>query len=113
MKLVTAVIQPHALAAVREALAQIDLNGITVTEVTGSGRQKGHAEVYRGARYAVVFVPKVKIEIALVDEQVEAAVQTIVEAARTGNVGDGKIWVSPIEEAIRVRTGTVGEGALQ
>lgn len=112
MKLVTTVIQSQALPDVRAALCEKGVCGITVTEVAGSGQQQGHSEVYRGARYAVNFIPKIKIEIALVDEQVEMVVQTIVDSARTGNVGDGKIWISPIDEVIRVRTGTAGEAAL-
>ena len=112
MKLVTAVIKPFKLDEVREALSAIGVQGITVTEVKGFGRQKGHTELYRGAEYVVDFLPKVKIEIVLGDEMVEKAVEAIRRAAQTGRIGDGKIFVSNIEEAIRIRTGESGVDAI-
>ena len=112
MKLVTAVIKPFKLDEVREALSAIGVQGITVTEVKGFGRQKGHTELYRGAEYVVDFLPKVKIEIVLGDDMVEKAVDAIRRAAQTGRIGDGKIFVSNIEEAIRIRTGESGLDAI-
>ena len=112
MKLITAVVKPFKLDDVREALSEIGVQGITVTEVKGRGRQKGHTELYRGAEYVVDFLPKVKIEIVLEDAQVERAIEAIQEAARTGRIGDGKIFVSTIDEAIRIRTGERGADAV-
>jgi nitrogen regulatory protein P-II 2 len=112
MKLVTAIIKPFKLDEVREALSGIGVQGITVTEVKGFGRQKGHTELYRGAEYVVDFLPKVKIEAAVADELIEQVIETIEGAARTGKIGDGKIFVSPIEQVIRIRTGETGVEAL-
>jgi nitrogen regulatory protein P-II 2 len=112
MKLVTAIIKPFKLDEVREALSSIGVQGITVTEVKGFGRQKGHTELYRGAEYVVDFLPKVKVEAAVADELVERVIETIEGAARTGKIGDGKIFVSPIEQVIRIRTGETGVEAL-
>lgn len=112
MKLIKAIIKPHMLDGVRDALAKAGIQGLTVTEVKGFGRQKGHQEVYRGAEYSVDFVPKVKIEVVTDDPQVDAAIAAITESARTGEIGDGKIFVSEIENAIRIRTGEVGVSAL-
>ena len=112
MKLVTAVIKPFKLDEVREALGEIGVSGVTVTEVKGFGRQKGHTELYRGAEYVVDFLPKVKVEIALTDEMVESAVEAISKAAATGKIGDGKIFISQLDEAIRIRTGETGSDAI-
>jgi len=112
MKKIEAIIKPFKLDEVKEALHEVGLSGITVTEAKGFGRQKGHTELYRGAEYVVDFLPKVKIEIILVDELVERAVEAIQQAARTGRIGDGKIFISNIEEAIRIRTGETGEDAI-
>ena len=112
MKLVTAIIKPFKLDDVREALSEIGVQGITVTEVKGFGRQKGHTELYRGAEYVVDFLPKVKIEVVLDDDLVDAAVEAIISAAKTDKIGDGKIFVSPVEQAIRIRTGESGSDAL-
>ena len=112
MKQITAIIKPFKLDEVREALAEVGASGLTVTEVKGFGRQKGHTELYRGAEYVVDFLPKVKIEAVLPDEMVDAAVEAIVAAARTEKIGDGKIFVTPIEQAIRIRTGETGDDAL-
>ena len=112
MKLVTAVIKPFKLDDVRAALSQIGVQGITVTEVKGFGRQKGHTELYRGAEYVVDFLPKVKLEIAVADGDVEAAIEAIANTANSGKIGDGKIFVSDIGEAVRIRTGETGDGAL-
>ena len=112
MKLITAILKPFKLDDVREALTEIGITGMTVSEVKGFGRQKGHTEIYRGAEYAVDFLPKVKLELVLADADVERAVEVIVEAARSGKIGDGKIFVSPIEEAVRIRTGETGTDAL-
>ena len=112
MKLVTAVIKPFKLDDVREALSEIGVQGITVTEVKGFGRQKGHTELYRGAEYVVDFLPKVKLETAVADERVETVIEAISSAANTGKIGDGKIFVSPIEQIIRIRTGETGEEAI-
>jgi nitrogen regulatory protein P-II 2 len=112
MKLVTAVIKPFKLDEVREALTAIGHNGITVTEVKGFGRQKGHTELYRGAEYVVDFLPKVKIELIVDDAIVEQVIDTIEEAAKTGKIGDGKIWVTTVEELIRIRTGESGKEAI-
>ncbi|MDD3937884.1 P-II family nitrogen regulator [Rhodoferax sp.] len=112
MKLVTAIIKPFKLDEVREALSGIGVQGITVTEVKGFGRQKGHTELYRGAEYVVDFLPKVKVEAAVADELVERVIETIEGAARTGKIGDGKIFVTSIEQVIRIRTGETGVEAL-
>lgn len=112
MKLVTAVIKPFKLDAVREALSEIGVQGITVTEVKGFGRQKGHTELYRGAEYVVDFLPKTKLEIAVSNEQVDSTLEAISKAAHSGKIGDGKIFVSPLEQVIRIRTGETGEEAL-
>ena len=112
MKLVVAIIQPFKLDEVRSALAEIGVQGLTVTEVKGFGRQKGHTELYRGAEYVVDFLPKVKLELAVDDEQVERVVESIIESARTGKIGDGKIFVSELGQAVRIRTGETGSRAL-
>jgi nitrogen regulatory protein PII len=112
MKLITAIIKPFKLDEVREALSAIGVQGITVTEIKGFGRQKGHTELYRGAEYVVDFLPKVKVEIALADELVESALEAIESSARTGKIGDGKIFVFPLEQVIRIRTGETGKDAL-
>ena len=112
MKLVTAVIKPFKLDEVREALGDIGVSGVTVTEVKGFGRQKGHTELYRGAEYVVDFLPKVKVEVALTDEMLESAVEAIAKAAATGKIGDGKIFISELEDAIRIRTGETGSDAI-
>ena len=112
MKLVVAIIQPHRLDAVRQALTEIGINGMTVTEVRGYGRQKGHTEIYRGAEYTISFLPKLKLEVALPDERVEDAISAITRAARTGRIGDGKIFTLDLHSALRVRTGETGEQAL-
>lgn len=112
MKLITAIIKPFRLDDVRNALSEVGVNGMTVTEVKGFGRQRGHTELYRGAEYVVDFLPKSKIEIAVSDDLAEQAVEAIVSAARTGKVGDGKIFVSSIEQTIRIRTGDTGDSAL-
>ena len=108
MKMVTAVIKPFKLDEVRDALSQIGVQGITVTEVKGFGRQKGHTELYRGAEYVVDFLPKVKIEAAVADEIVERVVEAIEDSARTGKIGDGKIFVASLDEVVRIRTGETG-----
>ncbi len=112
MKKIEAIIKPFKLDEVKEALSEVGLKGITVTEAKGFGRQKGHTELYRGAEYVVDFLPKVKIEIVLDDDQVERAIEAIVQAARTGRIGDGKIFVSAIEDVIRIRTGETGPDAI-
>jgi|TARA_B110000196_G_scaffold206785_1_gene177222 nitrogen regulatory protein P-II 2 len=112
MKMITAVIKPFKLDDVREALSGLGVQGITVSEVKGFGRQKGHTELYRGAEYVVDFLPKVKIEAAVSDEMVEGAVEVITDAANTGKIGDGKIFITTIEEAVRIRTGETGAEAL-
>ena len=112
MKLVTAIIKPFKLDEVREALSGIGVQGITVTEVKGFGRQKGHTELYRGAEYVVDFLPKVKIEAAVADELVDQVIESIEVAARTGKIGGGKIFVYPVEQVIRIRTGETGKEAL-
>ncbi len=112
MKLITAVIKPFKLDDVRDALHEIDIHGMTVTEVKGYGRQKGHTEMYRGAEYVVDFLPKLKLEIAVKEDVVESAVEAIINAAQTGKIGDGKIFVTNIEETIRIRTGETGNEAL-
>ncbi len=112
MKLITAVIKPFKLDEVREALSAIGVQGITVTEVKGFGRQKGHTELYRGAEYVVDFLPKVKLEVAVSEELTERAIEAIETAARTGKIGDGKIFVTSLESVLRIRTGEIGEEAL-
>jgi nitrogen regulatory protein PII len=112
MKLITAIIKPFKLEEVRQALTDIGLQGMTVTEVKGYGRQKGHTEIYRGAEYAVSFLPKIKIEVAVTTVQVPKALEAIVKAAKTGQIGDGKIFVSSIEHTLRIRTGESDDAAL-
>jgi nitrogen regulatory protein P-II 2 len=112
MKLVTAVVKPFKLDDVREALSDIGVQGITVTEVKGFGRQKGHTELYRGAEYVVDFLPKVKIEVAVADSAVDQVIEAITKSANTGKIGDGKIFVSSLEQVIRIRTGETGEDAI-
>ena len=112
MKLITAVIKPHKWDDVREALETFGVTGMTVSEVSGYGRQKGHTEVYRGAEYTVDLVPKVRVEILVDDLDADKVVETVVEAARTGKIGDGKVWVTPVESVVRVRTGERGADAL-
>ena len=112
MKLVTAIIKPFKLDEVREALSGIGVQGITVTEVKGFGRQKGHTELYRGAEYVVDFLPKVKVEMILADAMVEHAIEAIVKAAKTGKIGDGKIFVTAVEQVVRIRTGETDEDAV-
>ncbi|MCQ2966628.1 MAG: P-II family nitrogen regulator [Alphaproteobacteria bacterium] len=112
MKKVEAIIKPFKLDEVKDALQEIDIQGITVTEVKGYGRQKGHTELYRGAEYVVDFVPKIKLELVLEDERVEQVVNTIVQTAKTGKIGDGKIFITPVEDAIRIRTEERGEDAI-
>jgi len=112
MKMVTAIIKPFKLDEVREALSEIGIKGLTITEVKGYGRQKGHTELYRGAEYVIDFVPKVKLELAVNDGQVEQVIETIRNAANSGKIGDGKIFVAPLEQAVRIRTGEMGDEAL-
>jgi len=112
MKLVTAIIKPFKLDDVREALSEIGVTGITVVEVKGFGRQKGHTELYRGAEYVVDFLPKIKVEVAIDDGQLDSVIEAISNAAQTGKIGDGKIFVYPLEQAIRIRTGESGAEAL-
>ncbi|MEE9344346.1 MAG: P-II family nitrogen regulator [Methylococcales bacterium] len=112
MKLITAIIKPFKLDDVREALSEIGMLGMTATEVKGFGRQKGHTELYRGAEYVVDFLPKVKLEIAASDDQVDRVIEAIIQAANTGKIGDGKIFVTPLEQVIRIRTGEIGDEAL-
>lgn len=112
MKKIEALIKPFKLDDVKEKLTELGIKGITISEVKGFGRQKGHTELYRGAEYVIDFIPKIKIEVVLPDELVEDAVKSIMEAARTGRIGDGKIFVLPVEDVIRIRTGEVGENAL-
>ena len=112
MKLITAIIKPFKLDDVREALSEIGITGVTVTEVKGFGRQKGHTELYRGAEYVVDFLPKVKMEIAVADDVVDSAIEAIVNSANTGKIGDGKIFVADLEQVIRIRTGETGTDAI-
>ena len=112
MKLVTAIIKPFRLDDTRAALSELGLHGMTVYEVKGFGRQKGHTELYRGAEYVVDYIPKVKIEVAIEDERLDECIDAIIESARTGKIGDGKIFVTPLENVIRVRTGETGADAL-
>jgi len=112
MKLITAIVKPFTLPEIRQALEQQEIRGLTVTESQGFGQQRGHSEVYRGAEYATDFVPKVKLEVVAADDHAEDIINAIVDAAYTGKIGDGKLWVTPVEDAIRVRTGEHGEAAL-
>lgn len=112
MKKIEAVIKPFKLDEVREALSEIGITGLTVTEVKGFGRQKGHTELYRGAEYVVDFLPKIKLELIIADDLVEASMEAIIKAARTGKIGDGKIFVSSVEQVVRIRTGETGEEAI-
>ena len=112
MKLVVAVIKPFKLDDVKTALQEFGIQGITITEVQGFGRQRGHTEVYRGAEYTIDFVPKVKLEILVEDAQTTAVVERVIESARTGKIGDGKVWVEPVENVFRIRTGEAGSDAL-
>lgn len=112
MKLVTAIVKPFKLDDVRESLSEVGIQGITVTEVKGFGRQKGHTELYRGAEYVVDFLPKIKLEIAVDDDTVDTVIEAISNAASTGKIGDGKIFVSPLEQIIRIRTGETGSEAI-
>ncbi len=112
MKKIEAIVKPFKLDEVREALAEVGVTGLTVTEVKGFGRQKGHTELYRGAEYVVDFLPKVKIEVVVVDTLVEQVVEAIIKSARTGKIGDGKIFVSEVEQVVRIRTGEVNEAAV-
>ena len=112
MKLVTAIVKPHRIENVKEALREIGVNGLTTTDVEGFGRQRGHTEVYRGAEYQVDFVPKVKVEVLVDDGDVDGVVDAIVGAARTGKIGDGKLWVGDVHKVVRIRTGEMGPDAL-
>ncbi len=112
MKQITAVIKPFKLEEVREALADVGVSGLTVTEVKGFGRQKGHTELYRGAEYVVDFLPKVKVEVVVKDDDVDRCIEAIVKAAKTGKIGDGKIFVTPVEQVVRIRTGETNESAV-
>ena len=112
MKLVTAIVKPFRLDDVRNALSEVGVQGMTVSEVKGFGRQRGHTELYRGAEYVVDFLPKAKIEVAVPDDRVEQVIEAIVDAAKTGKVGDGKIFVTPLEHVCRIRTGETGNNAL-
>jgi len=112
MKKIEAIIKPFKLDEVREALSEVGITGLTVTEVKGFGRQKGHTELYRGAEYVVDFLPKIKIEVVVANETVEAAIEAIVKAARTGKIGDGKIFVTAVEQIVRIRTGETNEAAI-
>jgi nitrogen regulatory protein P-II 1 len=112
MKKIEAIIKPFKLDEVREALSEVGVTGLTVTEVKGFGRQKGHTELYRGAEYVVDFLPKIKIELVIADSSVEQAIEAIIKAARTGKIGDGKIFVTPVEQIVRIRTGETDESAI-
>ena len=112
MKLITAIVKPHRIEEVKEALRDIGVNGLTTTDVEGFGRQRGHTEVYRGAEYQVDFVPKVKVEVVVAEEDAQGVIDAIEKAARTGKIGDGKIWVTEAEQVIRIRTGERGPDAL-
>jgi len=112
VKLVVAVVKPHRLDEVKEALRDVGVQGLTTSDVEGFGRQRGHTEVYRGAEYQVDFVPKVKVEVLVDDDQVQGVVDALVKAARTGKIGDGKVWVVPAEQVVRIRTGEMGPDAL-
>ena len=112
MKKIEAVIKPFKLDEVREALSEVGVSGLTVTEVKGFGRQKGHTELYRGAEYVVDFLPKVKVEMIVADTMLDAVIEALVKAARTGKIGDGKIFVTPVDQVVRIRTGESGEAAI-
>jgi nitrogen regulatory protein P-II 1 len=112
MKQITAIVKPFKLDEVREALSELGVNGLTVTEVKGFGRQKGHTELYRGAEYVVDFLPKIRIDVVVVADRAEGVIEAIIRAARTGKIGDGKIFVTPVEQAVRIRTGESGIEAL-
>ncbi|GHH87386.1 nitrogen regulatory protein P-II [Streptomyces sulfonofaciens] len=112
MKLITAVVKPHRLDEVKTALQELGVHGLTVTEASGYGRQRGHTEVYRGAEYRVDLVPKVRIEVVVEDTEADAVIDTVVRAARTGKIGDGKVWAVPVDSVVRVRTGERGPDAL-
>jgi nitrogen regulatory protein P-II 1 len=112
VKLVVAIVKPHRLDEVKEALQDLGVNGLTTTDVEGFGRQRGHTEIYRGAEYRVDFVPKVKVEVLCDDDQMSGVVDAVAKAARTGKIGDGKIWVVPVEQVLRIRTGEMGPDAL-
>ena len=112
MKKIEAIIKPHKLDNVKDALAKVGCQGLTVSQVKGFGRQKGHKEIYRGAEYFVEFQPKLKIEVVVNDERLDAVVEAVLESARTGTIGDGKLFISPIEDAVRIRTGESGDDAL-
>jgi nitrogen regulatory protein P-II 1 len=112
VKLVVAIVKPHRLDEVKEALQDLGVNGLTTTDVEGFGRQRGHTEIYRGAEYRVDFVPKVKVEVLCDDEQLSGVVDAVAKAARTGKIGDGKIWVVPVDQVLRIRTGEMGPDAL-
>ncbi len=112
MKLVTAIVKPHRVDEIKEALRDLGVNGLTMTDVEGFGRQRGHTEVYRGAEYQIDFVPKVKLEVLVPDGEMQGAVDAIVKAARTGKIGDGKLWVTEAEQVIRIRTGEMGPDAV-
>jgi nitrogen regulatory protein P-II 1 len=112
VKKIEAIIKPFKLDEVREALSEVGVTGLTVTEVKGFGRQKGHTELYRGAEYVVDFLPKIKIELVVAEETVETAIEAIIKAARTGKIGDGKIFVTPVEQIVRIRTGETNESAI-
>ena len=112
MKLVVSIVKPHRLDEVKEALQDLGVNGLTTTDVEGFGRQRGHTEIYRGAEYQVDFVPKIKVEVVCDDEQVDGVVEALAKSARTGKIGDGKIWVTPVDQVLRIRTGEMGPDAL-
>ena len=112
MKLVVAIIKPHQVEKVTEALDRLDVSGMTLTEVRGHGRQRGHSEVYRGGEYRVDFLPKVRIDVLVTDDQTDKVANTIIDGARTGKIGDGKLWIQSVDVAVRIRTGEVGEEAL-
>ncbi|PSQ92418.1 MAG: transcriptional regulator [Proteobacteria bacterium SW_6_67_9] len=112
MKRITAIIKPYKLDDVREALSESGINGMTVTEVKGFGRQKGHTELYRGAEYVIDFLPKIQLEVVVADESVDTAIEAMARAAHTGKIGDGKIFVEPVERVVRIRTGEEGDAAL-
>jgi nitrogen regulatory protein PII len=112
MKKIEAIIKPFKLEEVKDALGEVGIEGMTVTEVKGFGRQKGHTEIYRGSEYTVDFLPKIKLELVLTDKQVDTAVAAIVKAAKTGKIGDGKVFVSPVEQAVRIRTDEQGDSAI-
>lgn len=112
MKLVTAIVRPHAVESVKEALQDLGIHGMTISEVRGFGRQRGHTEVYRGAEYTVDLVPKARVEILLADHRADEVIDMLVKAARTGDTGDGKVWMSDVDEVVRIRTGERGDAAL-